>query len=659
MHRDPPARVSSQQLGRIDAGVHRPEDVDLVFDVVGIGLFHEHVERNRTVIGRLKFVAVVVVEELQSALARGLAPLIEVGGRLTSLIDREGALVRNPRDADVLHAQRFGFVQHPFDVVAETFVARMHRGGVQSRVVELLTKCFGSQPVRAGQLDFLESGAAHPGQRAGDVLAHGLPDAVELQTQGSGEIALERKRVICSVGYGRRILTHVGRLIRRASGRCDGYREQGHARKNGKACHDSNQNGGSGAECRPVARPRSREYNQFRSFTHDMRTTILPLLIGLCLLAGCEGANDTSVESATSDSGGFVTMLGEDTLAVERFRAAGDGMTALVVLRTPRTTVREYELQLDESGRLALYQAETRAPEDTSVSRREVVTPVGDSLLVEITEDGETSARVIAGGADALPFIDMVHWPFDLMLTRARASGADSVGQPLFTARGVSTFVVEDLRDDSMTVTHPFRGTMNVDVDEEGRLVRLDAGTTTSKLVVQRVDDVDVEALARRFAAADAGGRSFGPLSGRGSATVEIDGADVEVDYGQPSKRGREIFGNLVAWGELWRTGANQATHFETSRDLDLGGLHVPAGRYTLYTIPEADGGHLIVNRQTGQGGTTYDEEQDLGRVDMQISELSDVVEDFTILVDDTDEGGVLRLRWDRTEFSVPFTVDG
>lgn len=315
---------------------------------------------------------------------------------------------------------------------------------------------------------------------------------------------------------------------------------------------------------------------------------------------------------------------------------------------------------MTSEGQLERYEAVVRdplAPGDTAPLRRTVVTPTGDSLQVEVTEAGETQPRRIAGNADALPFIDMVHWPFELMLTRAHATGQDSVAQPLFTTRGTQPFVVRRLTPDSMSVAHPFRGTMGVRVDDAGRLLHLDASNTTRTLTVRRVPSIDAAAQAQTFAARDAQGQSFGALSGQGTTETTVDGAAITVDYGVPSKRGREIFGALVPWGTVWRTGANRATHFTTDRALQLRDLTVPAGEYTLYTIPEPDGGTLIVNRQTGQGGTTYDEAQDLGRVAMTRETLQNTVEDFTIRVEDTDEGGALRLLWDQTAFVVPFTV--
>jgi hypothetical protein len=129
------------------------------------------------------------------------------------------------------------------------------------------------------------------------------------------------------------------------------------------------------------------------------------------------------------------------------------------------------------------------------------------------------------------------------------------------------------------------------------------------------------------------------------------------VDYGRPSRRGREIFGNVVPWGTVWRTGANAATQFRTDRDLEIGGVVLPAGTYTLWTLPAPTGWHLIVNRQTGQWGTAYDSTQDFIRVPLTVTVLAAPVEVFTIAVEPQGAGGVLSFAWDRTRALVPFTV--
>src|SRR5258706_9218742 len=96
------------------------------------------------------------------------------------------------------------------------------------------------------------------------------------------------------------------------------------------------------------------------------------------------------------------------------------------------------------------------------------------------------------------------------------------------------------------------------------------------------------------------------------------DGKTISVDYSSPRAKGRKIFGGLVPFDKEWRTGANDATTFVTDADLMVGDLHVPAGKYTLYTIPGETEWTIIINKQTGQWGTQYDEKQDLGRTKVQ-----------------------------------------
>ncbi|MGE0555950.1 MAG: DUF2911 domain-containing protein [Gemmatimonadales bacterium] len=151
--------------------------------------------------------------------------------------------------------------------------------------------------------------------------------------------------------------------------------------------------------------------------------------------------------------------------------------------------------------------------------------------------------------------------------------------------------------------------------------------------------------------------RAEAQASPRDTTRAVVAGANVLVDYGRPSKRGREIFGGLVPYGRVWRTGANEATHLVTDKPLMFGSTMVPAGTYTLYTLPAADGWQLIINKQTGQWGTSYDESQDHARVPMRVASLPEVVEQFTIKIEPGSGGGVLKLEWDRTVASIPFMV--
>ena len=145
------------------------------------------------------------------------------------------------------------------------------------------------------------------------------------------------------------------------------------------------------------------------------------------------------------------------------------------------------------------------------------------------------------------------------------------------------------------------------------------------------------------------------PLSPPANASVTVNGKTVSIAYSAPSMRGRKIFGGLVPNGKVWRTGANSATALTTTADMDLGDLKVPAGNYTLYSLPSDGAWTLIVNKQTGQWGTEYDAAQDLGRVKLTVKKTAAPVETFSIKLSQAGGEGTLTLTWENTEGSVSF----
>jgi Protein of unknown function (DUF2911) len=157
--------------------------------------------------------------------------------------------------------------------------------------------------------------------------------------------------------------------------------------------------------------------------------------------------------------------------------------------------------------------------------------------------------------------------------------------------------------------------------------------------------------------------KSKPPLSPPAAAACKFsDGKTIKVDYSSPRVKGRKIFGEasekaLVPFGEIWRTGANKATTFVSDANLTVGGKAVPAGSYTIFTIPKADKWTLIVNKKTAEWGIPYKYEADeLARVDMQVSKTPAPVENFTIAFDEAGSKCTLRMEWENTRASVEIT---
>ncbi|MBX2871338.1 MAG: DUF2911 domain-containing protein [Saprospiraceae bacterium] len=134
---------------------------------------------------------------------------------------------------------------------------------------------------------------------------------------------------------------------------------------------------------------------------------------------------------------------------------------------------------------------------------------------------------------------------------------------------------------------------------------------------------------------------------------------DLSVYYNRPSVKGREIFGGLVPYGKVWRTGANEATTFTTNKDLNIGGSQLPAGKYTLWTIPGEQSWKVIFNEKQYSWGVNFDGEatrdpaEDVLQVDASVQKLSESVELFTIEL--SEQGApALVIKWANTKVSLP-----
>ncbi len=139
------------------------------------------------------------------------------------------------------------------------------------------------------------------------------------------------------------------------------------------------------------------------------------------------------------------------------------------------------------------------------------------------------------------------------------------------------------------------------------------------------------------------------------NASLDLGGGkSVSIDYSSPRVKGRKIYGELVPYGKVWRAGANEATTFVTTADLNVGGTTVPAGNYTLFAIPDKDKWTLVLSKKTGEWGTAYPgPSEDLARIDMKVSALPSPMENYTMSFEKSGMGGTLNIDWENTRASV------
>lgn len=356
-----------------------------------------------------------------------------------------------------------------------------------------------------------------------------------------------------------------------------------------------------------------------------------------------------------AQTGEFIVRLGRDTLAVEEYTRRADRLEGELVTRAPRTLHRLYTLTFGPGGTVARYELVTHnvSGGPGAIETRAIAQFTGDSAIVTVPRGDSTVTMRVKTGPGALPYLAQSYALVEEVTRRARAAGGDrytTTMLPLGDDAPMQVAVTARGRD-SLTLMLGGIGPLRARTDAEGTVLDVSGLGGTAQVTVERAHGLDVAALGKSFAP-----RSLGPLSPADSVKATVAGATLVVRYSRPSTRGRVIFGNVVPWNQVWRTGANQATVLETGADLVVAGTPLPAGKYSLWTIPSSAGWKLIVNKNTGQWGTEYDAKYDLARLDMRVEPLAQPVEQFTIAIEPSGNGGVLKLEWERTRASIPFS---
>jgi len=356
-----------------------------------------------------------------------------------------------------------------------------------------------------------------------------------------------------------------------------------------------------------------------------------------------------------AQSGQFIVRLGTDTLAIEQYTRTPDRLQGEQVLRSPRTVHRLYTATFGPGGAIARFELVTHnvsgAPGPAETKATAEFT--GDSAVVTVPRRDSTVTLRVKAGPGAVPFVGQGFGLIEEVARRAKASGNTRYTTTMLPLGDTEPLevTVTARGPDSLTLVLGAIGPLRARVDGQGALLGLSGIGSTMQVTVERTQGLDFAALGKAFAP-----RSLGVLSPTDSINTSVAGAAVAVRYSRPSTRGRAIFGNVVPWNQVWRTGANQATVFETSADLVMAGTPVPAGKYSLWTLPSPGGWKLIVNKNTGQWGTDYNAQYDLARLDMTVEQLPQPVERFTIGIEPKGSGGVLRLEWEKTRASVPLS---
>ena len=394
------------------------------------------------------------------------------------------------------------------------------------------------------------------------------------------------------------------------------------------------------------------------------------LLCGAVLLLGSCG------HIPSTEHYGFITQLGRDTIAVESVTRQDNTLTSDEIDRFPRVRVRHTVIKLDPDGSIRHLVMDIHTPSEPADEReRKIIADVTtDSVHLSKTDGTGTLYRAFAtGGSIVVAHVPQMYSLYELYFAAALKHTAALKSEPgsnvqmrqFYIDREFDRFplghaLVRPLADDEVEVTHDWlSGTGEATMDSSYHMLSYSGARTTYKVEVRRLaSPPDIKSIADRFEALEMKTGIVRQLSVRDTMRAQIGNAMFTIDYGRPLLRGRKLLGDVLPYDRVWRTGANAATQFTTSAPIKLADMQVPAGTYTLWTIPHTGGVDLIVNRQTGQWGTEYNGSRNLGITRITAEALAAPVEEFTISIEPGDaQHGMLVIEWGSFRWTAPIEV--
>jgi len=378
-----------------------------------------------------------------------------------------------------------------------------------------------------------------------------------------------------------------------------------------------------------------------------MATTALLLVLGSC---------------AGTETYGFVAVLGDDTTSVERVTRTGNRIVGDAIGRSPTVTRRHWEADLGPDGVMSKWAMDTWIPNAPADKQRIHYTATFTRSATSFTRRDSAGNRSWAYRAqfnETVPWNAYVYATWEWLLDAARRQPDPTrarIGQYFFEGweAGHTGYAdIERQPDGSYTISSTgLAGAGAAHLDANGRLASYSGHGTTYKQEVRRTTDVpDIDAITARFAATERASGLATSLSPRDTMHATVGAASLTIDYSRPAWRGRTLVGGLMPYDQVWRTGANAATQLTTSAAIELAGVALRPGTYTLWTLPSRSGVSLIINGESGQWGTSYHAARDVARRPMTVDSAAGNVERFTIRVDEP--ASRLVMEWGTFRWSV------
>ena len=380
------------------------------------------------------------------------------------------------------------------------------------------------------------------------------------------------------------------------------------------------------------------------------KNLLLPTLLFISLFSLAQNKRE--------DSGYIIYTLGKDTIEITHYRLTGDDFIATVVQRA-NSNVNKIKGKFFPSGELQYMEGYRYKPvigKDSLLLLTFRFYQKGDSTYFEEKSGNSIYRRKDSGRA-------MVnYWPYVQMNVILANYAPKNVGDSIVSNHIIgdlppAKFVMKRIADRKLTAYSRVMGLFTLYLNEKGKVESLDATGSSYNVKGTIVPRLNLDSIILSYARREEKFGPFGWPNKSDSIQTVIGNSSIKINYTRPSMRGRVIFGEVVPWNRYWRTGANQATKITTSYPLYFNGKILPAGVYSVLTMPSQTGWTMMFNKEANIWGTDYNSAHDVLRVPMQVEQLKEPVELMTIEVVPTAKGGAINVIWERTKASAHFTA--
>jgi len=356
------------------------------------------------------------------------------------------------------------------------------------------------------------------------------------------------------------------------------------------------------------------------------------------------------------DNGFLIYTLGRDTTMIGHYQLNGNEFEMAVLIK-PDFHVHKLKGSFFPSGECKYVEGYAYRPvigKDSLIMATYKLFTRNDSTFTEYKSDTNVSEFGYSGSGMIHLFSGYIFFA-PLYALYAPVKPGDSLLSSHFLIGDKFPFVIKRINKNTVAVGSSMMGMFTVYFNEMGKPDYIDAIGSSWNLKGKVLPYLNMDSVIRVETIKV---QQYGVIPGLNksdSAQATIGSTVINIKYNRPSMRGRVIFGTVVPWNRFWRTGANEATKISLSAPILINNQELPAGEYSIFTMPRKEGWTMMFNKEANTWGTRYNPASDVLRVPMQIEQLKEPVELMTIDILRVNDGGTINILWEKTKASVAF----